>query len=168
MWEHETRPSKFCICVDDFGIKYYSKADAEHLLKSLRKHYKYITDWDRRNYCGLTFHWTYKEGYVDVAMPDYVWVCLKCLDYKPNKYPQYSPHHHVPIQYGKKGTRQYANGPDESPLLSPKGTKYIQSTTGSFLFYGRAIDLTTLPASNGIASKQAKPIEKTKEKHNNL
>ena len=22
LWEHKTRPTKFCVCVDDFGIKY--------------------------------------------------------------------------------------------------------------------------------------------------
>ena len=168
MWEHETRPTKFCICVDDFGIKYFSKADAEHLFESLGKHYKYTTDWDGQNYCGLTFHWNYEEGYVDVSMPGYVREALIRLGYKPHKNPQYSPHFHVPIQYGKKGTRQYNNAPDETPTLSPKGTKYIQSTTGSFLFYARAIDSTILPALNGIASEQAKPTEKTKDRAQQL
>jgi len=25
LWEHDTRPTKFCLCVDDFGIKYFCK-----------------------------------------------------------------------------------------------------------------------------------------------
>ena len=25
MFEHSTRPTKFCLCVDDFGIKYFTK-----------------------------------------------------------------------------------------------------------------------------------------------
>ena len=41
MWEHATRRTKFCICVDDFGIKYFSKDDAQHLLDWIEKHYKY-------------------------------------------------------------------------------------------------------------------------------
>ena len=35
MWEHETRRTKFCVCIDDFGIKYFNKDDAEHLLTCL-------------------------------------------------------------------------------------------------------------------------------------
>jgi len=31
MWEHESRPTKFCVCVDDFGIKYWSTQDTNHL-----------------------------------------------------------------------------------------------------------------------------------------
>ena len=29
---------KFCLCVDDFGVKYFSKDDADHLLTALRSH----------------------------------------------------------------------------------------------------------------------------------
>ena len=32
IWTHETRPTKFCLCVDDFGIKYFSDDDANHLI----------------------------------------------------------------------------------------------------------------------------------------
>ena len=46
MWQHNTRPTKFCVCVDDFGIKYYSKDDALHLIKSLEKYYKCTKDWE--------------------------------------------------------------------------------------------------------------------------
>ena len=31
IWGHKTRLTKFCLCVDDFGIKYFSKLDAQHL-----------------------------------------------------------------------------------------------------------------------------------------
>ena len=55
---------------------------------------------------------------------------------------------HVPIRYGQKGARQFATAPDTAPFLSPEGTKYIQSTTGTFLYYGRAIDYTIIPALN--------------------
>ena len=40
LWRHATRKTKFCLCVDDFGVKYYNKEDADHLLNSLRKNYK--------------------------------------------------------------------------------------------------------------------------------
>ena len=98
-------------------------------------------------------------------------LCLKTLErlqYKPKSSPQYSPHAHVPIVYATKNTRQYATAPDTSPLLAPKGTKYIQSVTGSHLYYGRTIDYTILPALNEIASEQASPTHKMQEKAQRL
>ena len=58
--------------------------------------------------------------------------------------------------------------PDDSPTLSAKDTTHIQSTTGSFLFYGQAIDNTILPALNEIARKQSQPTEQTREKSQQL
>ena len=168
LWEHTTRKTKFCLCVDDFGIKYFNESDATHLLSAIGEHYSYTTDWEGRNYCGLTFNWQYTDGYVDVSMPGYVQKTLERLQHKPPSSPQYSPHAHVPIVYATKNTRQYATAPDTSPLLSPKETTFIQSVTGSHLYYGRAIDYTILPALNEIASEQASPTKKTKEKAQRL
>ena len=69
LWEHESRPTKFCVCVDNFGVKYFAKDDAKHLLDSLRAHYKCTTDWDGKHYCGLTFDWHYDKNYFHVSMP---------------------------------------------------------------------------------------------------
>ena len=72
MWKHISRKTVFCLCVDDFGVKYYNVDDANHLLDALRKSYKITVDWKGQNYCGLTINWNYKEGYVDISMPGYV------------------------------------------------------------------------------------------------
>ena len=87
--------------VDDFGIKYFKKEDAEHLLTFLSKHYTYIMDWGGKNYCGFSIDWHYDEGYVDISIPGYVRKGLKHLCYHPKVTPQYSPHKPVPITYGK-------------------------------------------------------------------
>ena len=34
MWQHTIKRTKFCLCVDDFRIKHYSKEDPNHLLQS--------------------------------------------------------------------------------------------------------------------------------------
>ena len=39
LWAHKTRPTKFCLCVDDLVIKYFSKEDALHLLHALQDEY---------------------------------------------------------------------------------------------------------------------------------
>ena len=121
-----------------------------------------------KNYCGLNFDWHYDDGYIDVSMPEYIPDSLKRLKHVPKTYPQNSPHKHVPIRYGQKGARQFATAPDTAPFLSPEGTKYIQSTTGTFLYYGRAIDYTILPALTEIASVQSQPTKKTEEKAQQL
>ena len=162
LWAHATRATKFCLCVDDFGIKYFSKDDADHLLASLSKHYQYTTDWTGTNYCGLTLDWHYQQGYVDISMPAYVKNSLKRFNHSPSKSPQYSPHAHFSIQYGQ-GTRQYATAPDLSPPLSPADTTHIQSVIGTYLYYGRALDHTILPALNSIASAQSAPTQNTKK-----
>ena len=101
-------------------------------------------------------------------MPGYVRKTLIRLQHKPQVSPQYSPHDCVPIQYATKNTRQYATAPDTSPFLSPVETTYIQSVTGSLLYYGRAIDYSILPALNEIASEQAQPTQQTKKKAQRL
>ena len=163
LWTHKTRNLQFCLCVDDFGVKYFKKEDVEHLLHSIGSIYKYTTDWTGKNYCGMHFDWHYDAGYVDVSMPGYVKKALKRLQYQASNTHQYSPHHHEPFKYATKGTRQYANAPDTSPLLSPKDTKWIQSVAGSFLYYSRVIDYTLLPALNSLASQQSQPTENTRQ-----
>ena len=37
MWTHITRPIQFSLVVDDFGVKYTRRKDAEHLLSVLEK-----------------------------------------------------------------------------------------------------------------------------------
>ena len=53
MWKHKTRPIQFCLCVDDFGIKFVNKTDVEHLLTTLKMKYKLTINWTGKNYCAL-------------------------------------------------------------------------------------------------------------------
>ena len=45
LWRHHTSDLIFSLVVDDFGINYTRKADANHLLKSLREDYEITEDW---------------------------------------------------------------------------------------------------------------------------
>ena len=36
----------FCLCVDDFGVKYFSKDDANHLIQTLNNKYECTIDWE--------------------------------------------------------------------------------------------------------------------------
>ena len=59
IWHHNTRSTKLCLYVDDFGVKYYTKYDAMHLLDSLNKSYTYTVDWKVENFCGSKLNWEY-------------------------------------------------------------------------------------------------------------
>ena len=160
LWEHTTRKTKFCLCVDDFGIKSDSETDRQHLLQALKNHYTVTTDSKGKHYCGLSIYWNYLKEYVDISMPGYIKKVLqKYQRLHPSK-PVNTPHpYNVPV-YGQK--TQYAKPEDTSPLLDKKGTRYIQGIVGSLLYYSRATDSAILTALNELSSQQAKPTENTK------
>ena len=72
LFKHESKAITFALCMDGFGIKYNSDDDLQHLIDTLQQHYEISIDKAGCHYCGLTFTWHYKQGYVDVAMPNYV------------------------------------------------------------------------------------------------
>ena len=164
IWTHKTRKTIFCLCVDDFGVKYYKKEDLIHLKNAIESVYTCKVDWEGKNFLGFTLDWNYDRGFVDISMPDYVRKSLKKLQYKKKVYPQYSPHEYTATKYSKKGSVQYAQKEDNTPLLSPQKTSYVQSVVGTFLYYARAIDSTMLPALNQIGSQQSLPTKHVLEK----
>ena len=58
-----------------------------------------------------------------------------------------------PINYGKHDATHYTTALDNKPTLSPTGTEYIQSVTGTFLYYVGALDVAMLPALNDNISQ---------------
>ena len=69
------------------------------------------------------------------------------------------PHKWTKPQYGQK--IQYAQAPSTAPQLNTAGTKQTQGITGTFLYYGRAVDPCILPACNELGTEQASPTAKT-------
>ena len=166
MWKHFTRRTVFCLCVDDFGIKYYTKEDANHLLDALRNTYKVTVDWKGKNYCGLTLAWNYDEGYVDIFMPEYITKVINKYFHNRRLIPTHTPYKIQLPNYKIK--TQYVEPPDLAPTLDKTGTTRIQAIVGSLLYYARAIEHTLLPALNEIAAEQAKPTMNTVNKVDNL
>ena len=50
---------------------------------------------------------------------------------------------------------------DQSTPLDKVSTKKVQSISGAFLYYGRVVDPTILPALTDIATAQSTPTEHT-------
>ncbi|GFH47516.1 hypothetical protein CTEN210_03991 [Chaetoceros tenuissimus] len=161
LWKHESKKVYFALCVDDFGVKYTCKKQVQHLLDVLQQQYPIQYDWSGNEFLGLTLDWHYDEGYVDLWMKGYINHVRHKFQHPDPKRPQHCPHPYREIRYGAK--IQYADAPDESPLLSKAATREIQAIVGSLLYYARALDSTLLPALNTLSYQQSKPTETTKK-----
>ena len=44
IWTHKQRRTKFCLCVDDFGVKFFNYDDKNHLIEALQQKYEITID----------------------------------------------------------------------------------------------------------------------------
>ena len=72
LWQHTTHDICFTLVVDDFAMRYTNKANALHLLVTLKDHYQVTEDLEATRYCGLTLQWDYANRTVDISMPGYI------------------------------------------------------------------------------------------------
>jgi hypothetical protein len=72
LWLHSTKPTAFSLVVDNFAVKYVTKADAHHLRNALLRHYEITTDWGGTVYSGITLDWDYNKRTCDISMPGYI------------------------------------------------------------------------------------------------
>ena len=77
-------------------------------------------------------------------MPNCIPKVLKCLHYKPNKFPQLFPHKHIPVTHNNKGYEQMIN-PTKHKELTSSATNRMQSVAGSFLHAARALNSSIPP-----------------------
>jgi hypothetical protein len=158
LWKHESRNLQFCLVVDDFGVKYSNKADADHLIAALREKYTITLDWEGRLFCGITLTWDYLNRIVTLSMPGYIKKVLARFRHIWKKI-QDAPHPWNEPAYGAH--KQYADL-DLSPNLDKELKNLIQQIVGCCLFYARAVDPTMLTPLNAISEYQADPTEITK------
>ena len=57
LWRHITRPISFSLVLDLFCVKYIDKADTDHLIAALEKHWKIYEDCTGGLYCGIDLKW---------------------------------------------------------------------------------------------------------------
>ena len=69
LWHHKTRPKKFTLVVDDFGIKSTSKTDTQHLIDALTSTYPVKVDWCGKKYIGIYLTWDYAAGICATPIP---------------------------------------------------------------------------------------------------
>jgi hypothetical protein len=100
MFQHKSRPFTFSLVLDDFGIKYVGKHNAEHLLACLQELYTVTTDWDGNKNCGLLLLWDYNLRTVQVSMSGYVAKALHRFQHPTPPKPEHSPIAWAPPTYG--------------------------------------------------------------------
>ena len=110
--------------MDDFGVKYVNKKNADHLVAALNGKYKIYEDWTGSLYCDIDLRWYYTNRTLDLGIPGYIETQLQRYKHiKPTR-PQHSPHPIAPRRYGKNA--QHPIPPDETPAVGPEGILCIQ------------------------------------------
>ena len=51
LWKHTAKPITFSLVIDDFGVKYIGKENADHHIQSLQKLYTISIDWTGYLFC---------------------------------------------------------------------------------------------------------------------
>ena len=92
-------------------------------------------------------------------MDGYILEIRNKYGYMTPKKPQYSPHKHLPINYG--ATQKIVQPTDSSPSLNDKGIKIVQGIMGYLLYVGRAVNNKLVVALSAIGAQQAAASEET-------
>ena len=53
LWKHNKRPAQFVLVVDDFGIKYFTTKDLDHLNKTLKQYYDVKLNPDGKEFVNI-------------------------------------------------------------------------------------------------------------------
>ena len=131
LWKHTMKPIIFSLVVDDFGVKYIGKENADRLIQSLQKLYTISIDWTGSLFCGLTIDWDYAARTCDISMPKYLQTALHKFQHPAPKRPQHALHSWEKPTYGMHV--QYAPDDNPSPLLPVKTINIVQQIVGTLL-----------------------------------
>ncbi len=158
LFRHDTLDVTFCLIVDDFGIRYGSQSDADHLIATLRAtDYELTIKETGDTYLGMQI--SFGPTSVSLSMPGYITKALQHFR------PQYLlPTHHAAATPKKYHAAIYPRTQlvqeDNSPLLTPTQRTEIQAIVGTLLYYARAVNPSLLLIANEIASQQANSTQK--------
>ena len=156
LFRHRTRQISFVLIVDDFGIRYRNKADAEHLLTALRDLYPLKVNWAGDKFIGYTIRWDRPNNRVHLSMPGYIRKALTRFHVTKPVRPVNAPTRYIPPRYGSGDQTPIQ---DASPPVNAAATKRIQEIVGVMLYYARALDATHLTAVSKVGSQQSAPTE---------
>ena len=152
IFKHKRRNITFCLFVDDFGVKYKLKEDAEHLINILNEKYKTKTDWTGTSFLGFKIERNHTKGTLKISMPNYVSEAAIRFSIDISKRienPNASEKHEAEM-----------SNHDSSPLTEQQ-RKRLQQIIGVTLYYARAIDSTVLTRISKLSTQQSKATYQT-------
>jgi hypothetical protein len=156
LFRHASNGVTFCLTVDDFGVKYFKRADAEHLMTTLKLKYAITEDWSGSTYLGIGMDFNHSAGTLSLSMPGYVTKALQRFHHTCTR-PVTSPMVYTPPHYGQRGPQSITPEDHDATPLSPEQITRSQEIIGTFLYYARAVDPTMLTAVTALASDISKP-----------
>ena len=146
LFTHASNGLTFTLVVDDFGIKYTDRANAQHLLDCLQLLYPITVDWTGSKYLNIAINFAADRETLTLSMPGYV--NKQILRFRPGgSTGAKSPGIYVPPVMGVQNAVD-----DTSRPLTAAEIKWVQGVNGAFLYYARVIDSTMLTAVNDIAT----------------
>ena len=149
LFTHKTRGIAFSFAVDDFGVRYTKREDAEHLLKTIQDRYPVKADWDPIFYLEVTLDFDYEEQTCKILMLRYVKQAPIRFHHEFGKTTHSPLPFNAPV-YGQKIQMAIIN--KTNPMTTVQ-TKLLQQVCGTFLYYVRAVDCTMLHVLNDLATK---------------
>ena len=160
LYKHKFKNIEFTLIVDDFGVKYNDKVDAEFLHHILLSRYEKVkVDWSGELYLGMSIKLDRNstQHSISLSMPGYIPRLLQRLDLGPYKTNTNTPTPYQQPQYGQKV--QYINE-DDTKLIDDDRIHKIKQGVGSILYYQQAVAYDFTTSVTKLSSKQAKPTEK--------
>jgi hypothetical protein len=169
LWQHTTQNIIFSLLVDDFGIRYSTRADADHLIATLKSTYEVSLDWTGSQYCGLSLNWDYLARTCDMSMPEYIERPCTGSNTLQHSSPSEHAAPHPWLRPNNGAKTQFAIAPDDTPSLNVANKTSILEVLGTLLFYARAINSTMLLTAIGeLATEQSQATQTTMEKLSQL
>ena len=157
LFKHHSLPIFFVLTVDDFGVKYNDKADAQHLIDTLSPHYDLTIDWEGKKYLGMTIEHDPVRKTLALSMPGYVGKALCRFRVPVPKRRIDAPAYCPPPNYSKA---QLVDPEDMTEPLRKEEITHIQQVIGVFLYYARCIDITAITTLNKMSKQLAKPTHR--------
>ena len=72
LWKHKMQPTQFVLTVNNYGIKYFTTEDLDHLINTLKKYYDVKVDPEGKELVKIELDWDYKNRKVHLSMKPYL------------------------------------------------------------------------------------------------
>ena len=133
--------------VDDFGVKYKAKEDAQYLIDILNQKYKTKTDWTGTSFVGFKINHDRIKGTLTISMPTYISDAAIRFNIDISK--------KIENPFASENHTDENNNQNSNPLTEIQ-RKRLQQIIGVILYYARAIDSLVLTRISKLSTQQSK------------